>query len=285
MQFLDRVALDPRRIRRHLAISHQVAEREAYLPPGVEATVVYPPPGLDPGASPIPTPDGAVHLLSVGRLEAVKRHDLAIGAMAHVASPDVRLSVVGEGPERTRLEQLAAADSRITVAGALDDPALIQRYRDASAVIAVPEEEDLGYIALEAMLAGRPVVTCDDSGGIAELVGSDERGLITDPSPAALGSAIERLVGDAEAMSRLGTAGRTFADADHLGRGDLGDARPRSGRSAAVGSQHRHAQHLPRTRGTRRRIAAGQGHGRGAGRNRPGRTSSRSASRPNTSRR
>ena len=212
VQFLDRVALDRRRIRRHLAISHQVAERESYLPPGVEATVVYPPPGLDPGASPIPTRDGAVHLLSVGRLEAVKRHDLAIEAMAHVASPDVRLSVVGEGPERTRLEQLAAADPRITVDGALDDPALIQRYRDASAVIAVPEEEDLGYIALEAMLAGRPVVTCDDSGGIAELVGRDERGLITGPSPAALGSAIERLVGDAETMGRLGTAGRTFAE-------------------------------------------------------------------------
>ena len=51
-------ALHPRRIRRHLAISHQVAERAGYFPSGVDVGVVYPPPGLDPGPSPVPSTDG-----------------------------------------------------------------------------------------------------------------------------------------------------------------------------------------------------------------------------------
>jgi glycosyltransferase involved in cell wall biosynthesis len=212
VQFLDRVALHPRRVRRHLAISHQVAGRVGYFPPGVDVGVVYPPPGLDPGASPLPSLDGRIDLLSVGRLEAVKRHDLVVEAMGHVASPQVRLSIVGEGPERSRLELLSSGDARITVEGALDDPGLAHRYRSAAAVIAVPEGEDLGYVALEAMLAARPVVTCRDTGGIAELVGDDARGRTVEPTAAALGSAIERLVGDPDTMGRLGAAGRAFAE-------------------------------------------------------------------------
>lgn len=240
VRFLDRVALDPRRVRRHLAISHQVAQREGYFPPGVDAQVVYPPPGLDPGASPVPALDDEVRLVSVGRLEAVKRHDLAIAAMGHVGSPNVRLSIVGEGPERARLERLASGDRRISVEGALDDPALIQRYRDAIAVIAVPEEEDLGYVALEAMLAARPVLTCDDTGGIAELVGDDQRGLCTVPTAEALGTAVERLVADHETITRLGTAGRSFAQQitwDAVSSAMLGpapDGRSPSGRSIAM---------------------------------------------------
>ncbi len=212
VHFLDRVALDARRIRRHLAISGQVAERPGYFPPGVRVHVVYPPAGLDPGPSPAPDPSDQIHLLSVGRLEAVKRHDLAVAAMAHVASPKVRLSIVGTGPERPRLERMAAEDDRITVEGALGDRALAQRYRDATAVIAVPEEEDLGYVALEAMLAARPVLTCHDTGGIAELVGEDERGVRVDPTAPALGAAIEHLVADPGSVDRLGAAGRSFAE-------------------------------------------------------------------------
>ena len=212
VQFLDRVALDPRRIRRHLAISHQVAERPGYFPPGVDVDVVYPPPGLGPGASPQPDADASVNLLSVGRLEAVKRHDLVVEAMGHVAAPHVRLNIVGEGPERAHLEQLAAGDPRITVEGAVDDPTLVSRYRSATAVIAVPEEEDLGYIALEAMLAARPVVTCHDSGGIAELVGDDQRGRACEPTAEALGAVIEQLIDDPDTLARLGAAGRAFAE-------------------------------------------------------------------------
>ncbi len=212
VHFLDRVALDPRRIRRHLAISGQVAERAGYFPPDVRVHVVYPPAGLDPGPSPAPDMDDEIRLLSVGRLEAVKRHDLAIAAMAHVPSAQLRLDIVGAGPEQARLEELAAGDPRISVDGALGDEALLQRYRDSAAVIALPEEEDLGYVALEAMLAARPVLTCHDTGGIAELVGADERGLTVDPTPPALGSAIERLVADPGLVERLGAAGRAFAD-------------------------------------------------------------------------
>ncbi len=210
VQFLDRVALHPRRIRRYFAISHRVAERAGYFPEGVDVGVVYPPPGLDPGPSDCPS-TGDIELLSVGRLEPVKRHDLVIAAMTHVRSDRVRLSIVGEGPERPRLEDQAAGDDRVTVEGPLGDDALTDRYRRASAVVVLPEDEDLGYVALEAMLAARPVLTCDDSGGIAELVGEDERGLQVAPTPEAVATAIDRLADDRELAARLGRAGRDFA--------------------------------------------------------------------------
>jgi glycosyltransferase involved in cell wall biosynthesis len=61
------------------------------------------------------------------------------------------------------------------------------------------------------MLAGKPVITCTDSGGTAELVSDGVTGLVVEPDPAALAAAIERLWSSRREARRMGEAGRERA--------------------------------------------------------------------------
>ena len=78
---------------------------------------------------------------------------------------------------------------------------------DALAVPFVPLEEDLGLITLEAMNSGKPVVTCDDSGGPTELVVDGVNGFIAEPAADALAASIARLADDHALARRLGESG------------------------------------------------------------------------------
>ncbi|MEJ7583350.1 MAG: glycosyltransferase [Acidimicrobiales bacterium] len=199
--WLDRLALDPVAVQRHLALSATVAARPGYFPPGVTARVVYLPsnlPGLGPGA--------AEHLFTASRLDPPKRIELLIRAMAHVEA-DVPLLIGGEGPAETELRDLADGDDRIRFLGPVDDGELARLYADALAVGFVPRDEDYGLIAVEAMACAKPVVTCHDTGGPTELVVDGVTGLVTAASAQALGDALSRLVANPSLAERLGRAG------------------------------------------------------------------------------
>ena len=207
VQFLDRVALDPRQIRRHFALSRTVAGRRDYFPPGVQAEILYLPPSLD----------GFIcrrfdYLLAASRLEANKRVDLLVEAMRFVKA-DVSLKIAGTGPELDTLQRLAEGDRRIELLGSLSDTELLEAYADALAVPVVPRNEELGLVSLEAMRSGKPVITCRDSGGPTELVEHGLTGLVTDPTPAAIAAAIDQLAADPGLAQRLGATGRRRAEA------------------------------------------------------------------------
>ena len=72
------------------------------------------------------------------------------------------------------------ADGRLDqdVLSSLPDDELLDQYANALAVPFLPQDEDLGYITLEAQLSGKPVVTCTDSGGPTELVDDGVSGFI-----------------------------------------------------------------------------------------------------------
>jgi glycosyltransferase involved in cell wall biosynthesis len=149
------------------------------------------------------------YVLSVGRLEANKRVDLIIRALAH-ARGSTRLVVAGDGPLRRSLEEVAAREGvadRVTFAGAIDDAALVQLYAGALAVVFPPFDEDYGYVTLEAFLSGKPVITTTDAGGPLEFVAERVTGLVTEPTPPALGAAIATLAGDRGLAQSLGDAG------------------------------------------------------------------------------
>ena len=177
---------------------------------GVPARALYHPPPLAGRLRPGPYGD---YVLVVGRLETVKRADLAVRAWAHVAAP-ARLVVVGDGSQRPELERLAretGAGDRIVFAGAPSDDELAGLYTGALAVIYAPYDEDYGYVTLESFLSAKPVVTAADSGGTLEFVVDGQNGFVTAPDPAAIADAINRLAADAPLRTRFGQAGRARA--------------------------------------------------------------------------
>jgi glycosyltransferase involved in cell wall biosynthesis len=178
---------------------------------GIAARALYHPPALAGRLHEGPFGD---YVLSVGRLERVKRADLALRAMAHV-DPSVRLRIVGDGSERHALEAIAAGlpRNRVEFLGAASQDQLVELYAGALGVIYAPFDEDYGYVTLEAFHAAKPVITASDSGGTLEFVEDGVNGFITAPEPEAIASAINRLAADRTLAARLGAAGRRRAEA------------------------------------------------------------------------
>jgi glycosyltransferase involved in cell wall biosynthesis len=190
---------------RAFAISRTTARRLADFN-GVNVEPLYHPPRLAPRLHEGPFGD---YVLSVGRLDATKRVDLAIHALAR-SGTSLRLVIVGAGNERGALERAAAeADiaDRVHFAGVVDDEELVALYAGALATVFVPYDEDLGYVTLESFLAGKPVVTAHDSGGPLEFVDDGVNGLVRDPSPDAIGAALAELQAGAGRARDLGQEG------------------------------------------------------------------------------
>jgi glycosyltransferase involved in cell wall biosynthesis len=197
---LDGIGLAPAAIRRYGAISRTVAERPGYFPDGAPVFVAHPPTslaGLRPGRG--------RYLFTVSRLDGAKRVELVVRAMEH-ARRDVELRVAGTGPDEARLRELAGGNGRIRFCGRVSAAELADLYRGSQAVAFVPFEEDYGYVTLEAMLCGKPVITCTDSGGTTELVSDGETGRVVEPRPEAIGAAIDELWGSRRDARRMGRA-------------------------------------------------------------------------------
>ena len=173
---------------------------------GLAAEALYHPPPL---AGKLTTGDSGDYVLSVGRLEANKRVDLIIAALAHT-DRRIRLIVAGEGPLRGQLEEKAAAAGvadRVTFTGKVSDEELVKWYAGAMAIVFPPFDEDYGYVTLEAFLARKPVITTTDAGGPLEFVDDAVTGLVAEPEAGALGAAIARLAADPRRARALGDAG------------------------------------------------------------------------------
>ncbi len=169
---------------RFLANSHHVAGRIARYY-NRAATVAYPPvdtmfyePG---GAAP------GSHVLMVSALVPYKRIELAIDA-TRLAGRELR--IVGEGPERDRLER--RRDPHVRFLGRLPDDAVREEYRQAAAVL-LPAEEDFGIVPLEAQACGRPVVALGRGGALETVLDGETGLLVPDTEPATWAAALGRL--------------------------------------------------------------------------------------------
>ena len=177
---------------------------------GLHAEALYHPPRLAPRLTAGPYGD---YVLSVGRIESVKRVDLIVTAMSTI-DPAVRLLVAGDGTQRANVERLAAESGvadRVRFLGAVGDDQLVELYRDALAVIYPPFDEDFGYVTLESFLARKPVVTCADSGGPNEFVVDGQNGFVCEAHAAALANAVNALAADRARAAAMGDAGYDVA--------------------------------------------------------------------------
>lgn len=195
------------------AISKNVADRlQAYN--GLSSTVLYPPLPL---GDRYQNRNSKPYILSVGRLCRIKRLDLMLNAMKHV-SPEVSLKVVGVADEPGVMEYfnniIKGHDigRRVEFLGRVSDEALVDLYAEAMGVFYAPFDEDYGYVTLEAMASGRPVVTATDSGGTLEFVRDGENGRVVAPDPGAVAEAFNALARDPQGAKRMGAAGRAFIE-------------------------------------------------------------------------
>ena len=153
-------------------------------------------------------------VLSVGRLDRAKRIDMLVEAAA--ADDSLRVVIAGEGPDRERLERIAAdhgLDGRVTFTGRLDDAALAEQYARCLAVFYAPIDEDLGFVPYEAFLAEKPVVTTTDAGGPLEVVEDRRTGAVVEPTPAAVAGAFAWLRAHPDEARAQGAAGKVEAAA------------------------------------------------------------------------
>jgi len=146
----------------------------------------------------------------VARLAREKALDVLLDALALL--PDVNALLIGDGPERSALEEQAVAlevADRVVFAGWQPEPA---RFFPSMDVFVLPSRfESFGLAVLEAMLAGLPVVACD-VGSVGELVVDGTTGLLVPPDDASgLADALRRLLDSPELRARMGAAGRRRA--------------------------------------------------------------------------
>jgi glycosyltransferase involved in cell wall biosynthesis len=151
-------------------------------------------------------------VLSVGRLDRAKRHDLLLAALAADAS--LRCVIVGDGPDRERLESVAqqhGLDGRARFAGRVDEQELADLYARCLAVYYAPIDEDFGMVPYEAFLSEKPVVTTTDAGGPLEVVADRRTGLVCEPQAAALAEACSWLRAHPDEAKTWGRAGKEIA--------------------------------------------------------------------------
>lgn len=125
--------------------------------------------------------------LIVARLVAYKRIDLAIRACNRLRR---RLVIIGDGPDRGRLERLAGPT--IEFRGRRPDAEVSDAIAACRALL-FPGEEDFGIVPLEANASGRPVVAWKGGGALDTVKEGTTGVFFTQPTPEALGAAIEEL--------------------------------------------------------------------------------------------
>jgi glycosyltransferase involved in cell wall biosynthesis len=201
------------RVHRYVTNSQHVARRIGRYY-NREASVVYPPVDTDffkPDAS---IPLGKSGCLIVSALVPYKRVEIALDACRLAGVP---LTIVGGGPDRPRLERLAAQSSAdVTFLGRLTDDQIRDQYNRAALVL-MPGEEDFGIVPVEAQACGRPVIALGRGGAVETMVPGETGILVDEPTPQAFAAAIR------DALGRQFDAGVIRRHAERFGRQRFGD--------------------------------------------------------------
>jgi len=179
--------------------------------------------------------EAAALLGSRATFEGVRRGDRPRREGDRAAGPEARraptaaaptLTVIGDGPERPRLERLVAAlgiADRVAFAGFVADDELPAWYWRADCYLHATRDESFGLSVLEASYCMCPVVAVDE-GGVRDTVDEGVTGYRVAATPAAIAAGVERVLGAPDRGAALGEAGRARIQARlrwDRGAGDL----------------------------------------------------------------
>ena len=152
-------------------------------------------------------------ITSVGRLVPWKGFELLIDLMPELSEKfsNLKLYIIGEGPERNILEKLIAAKNltNVFLTGRLSQNELLKYIKASDIFVLNTSYEGFSHQLLEVMWCGTPMVTTA-VGGNVELIKDDETGFLVGYNErAALKSAIENILVDSDLASRLSQAAET----------------------------------------------------------------------------
>ncbi|MCS6866298.1 MAG: glycosyltransferase family 4 protein [Gemmataceae bacterium] len=165
---------------------------------------------------------GRLVILTVGRLQRRKGHDVMIEAIARLRErfPTILYAIAGDGEERERLTTLVSQwhlAAQVQLLGTLDDTALLRCYQQCD-LFALPNRavgkdvEGFGMVLLEAQACGRPVLA-GASGGTAETLRHGETGVCVPCERADnLAASVAELLTDPDRLERMGRAGRSWVE-------------------------------------------------------------------------
>lgn len=200
---MDNIAMSE--FEKRYSISQNVSNRLMHYN-GYSSTPLYHPPAL---AGNYYSEEYGDYILSIGRLDKMKRLDLLIKSLKYC---DKKITAVigGKGAERDYLEQLACEEGvsdRVKFLGFVDDQEVLKLYANALGVYYAPLDEDYGYITLEAFFSKRPVFTCHDSGGVLEFAKNNLNACVVAFAPEEMGEAFNKLYRNKQLAKEYGEEG------------------------------------------------------------------------------
>jgi glycosyltransferase involved in cell wall biosynthesis len=164
-----------------------------------------------------PRADQTTELAFVGRLAPVKGLRVLIEALgaARESFPGLRLTIVGDGPDRAALEALSRPQGdAIRFTGPLKQADVAKLLATTDALVLPSFAEGVPVVLMEAMATGLPVIATRVA-GVAELVTDGVSGRLVAPGdPEALREAVIEIARDADGRDRMGEAGRRMVEAE-----------------------------------------------------------------------
>jgi len=161
-------------------------------------------------------PKDSFEILCVGYLYRLKGVEYLIRSMALVAKErrDVKLRIIGEGPEKSRLLALTRAlnlGGRVLFEGFVPHTQIVRYYQQCDVFCFPTLGEPFGKVVLEAMACGKPVIA-SNVGGPAEIIEDERTGFLIPPAqPRILAKVILELIADEQKMKKIGANARTVA--------------------------------------------------------------------------
>ncbi len=202
--------------RHHIAVSENTKRRLAENRVGCEAVI---PNGVDTGYIDGVKPSNTKSdIIFVGRLIKSKNVDILIDAAGKLKAshPNLKVLIVGDGPERTALEEKAGTlglGDNVRFTGFMESYEEVIALMKSSRIFAFPStREGFAIAAVEAAASGLPIVTViHEDNAAADLVSDGVNGLLARPGPTELAEALDRLLGDETYRKALGEAAREMA--------------------------------------------------------------------------
>jgi glycosyltransferase involved in cell wall biosynthesis len=150
------------------------------------------------------------YILSIARFVKPKRIELIIEAMKKIRNKNLKLYVIGSGPNKKEIEKLCNKSKNVKFLGEINDKELKELYSNCLAVVYIPKEEDWGLVPLEAAASEKPTIGVNE-GGLRETITNNKTGfLIKEITSKKLAEKIDELAYNPKLAQKLGIEAKKY---------------------------------------------------------------------------